>query len=58
MDKCSAEGIPCIYCGNPALPDTDPPVCAEHVTTKQASEGPSTLKELEWKDVQENGTDR
>ena len=48
MNKNSAEGKPCVFCGNPALPDTDPPVCEEHVNTKIASEdeGPSTLKEL------------
>ena len=56
MDKCSAEGKPCIYCGNTALPNTDPPVCEEHLTTKQASEGPSSLKELEWKEAKENET--
>lgn len=56
MDKQSSEGKPCIYCGNTALPNTCPPVCEEHLTTKQASGEPGSLKELEWKEQSENGT--
>ena len=52
MDKNSSEGKPCTYFDNPALPNTDPPVCAEHLNTKQASDDtePNTLKELESRD--------
>jgi hypothetical protein len=52
MDKNSAEHKPCTYCDNEALPDTYPPVCAEHVNVKQASDDsePATLKELESRD--------
>lgn len=55
MDKQSSEGKPCIYCGNTALPNTCPPVCEEHLTTKQASSEPGSLKELEWQDPKEDG---
>ena len=49
MRKNSAEGIQCTYCDKPALPETEPPVCEEHVKMKkQASKKePETLKELE-----------
>jgi hypothetical protein len=49
MRKNSAEGIQCAYCDKPALPETEPPVCEEHVKMKkQASKKePETLKELE-----------
>lgn len=52
MDKCSAEGRPCTFCGKDALPGTDPAVCQEHLLTKEASENkePTTLKELEAQD--------
>lgn len=47
MDKCSSDHILCRYCDKEAIPDTYPPVCADHVElSKTASEG-STLKELE-----------
>lgn len=52
MDKNSAEHIPCTFCSNDALPDTDPPVCEECKNTKRASEDsePNTLKELQARD--------
>lgn len=53
MEKTSKLNIPCTYCGNDAIPDTDPPVCAEHrEMVKKASEfhEPETLKQLEVKD--------
>lgn len=46
MEKNSSEHIPCTYCSRDALPQTDPPVCEEHLHTKTASEEPTTLKEL------------
>ena len=51
MDKRSSENIPCTYCNADALPDTYPPVCEEHLHTKQASDDsePATLKELNTK---------
>ena len=51
MEKNSAEHIPCTYCSADALPDTYPPVCAEHAQIKQASDDsePATLKELATK---------
>jgi len=52
MDKNSSENKPCTYCGNDALPDTYPPVCAECQNKKTASDDsePNTLKELESRD--------
>jgi hypothetical protein len=52
MDKCSAEGKVCTYCGKDALPGTDPAVCQDHLLTKEATadKEPSTLKELEAQD--------
>lgn len=51
MRKISSEGIPCTYCGKPALPGTEPPVCKEHFEMrKNASADPSTLKELSTDD--------
>jgi len=52
MDKNSAEHIPCTYCSKDALINTYPPVCEEHLNTKQASDNsePTTLKELESHD--------
>lgn len=47
MNKTSSEGVTCTYCCNDAIPDTDPPVCQEHLLVKQASGEPETLKELE-----------
>jgi len=51
MDKKSNESVPCTYCDNPALPNTDPPVCAEHADkqNKEASgdRKPESLKELD-----------
>lgn len=39
IDKKSNEGMVCIYCGEPAIKDTDPPVCVHHKTlNKSASE--------------------
>lgn len=29
MEKKGKEGIVCTYCDKPAIPDTDPPVCAD-----------------------------
>lgn len=51
MEKKSSENIPCTYCSADALPDTYPPVCAEHAQIKQASDDsePATLKELATK---------
>lgn len=49
MEKNGKEHIPCTYCDKDALDGTNPPVCADHIHTKQASAGPSTLKELESK---------
>jgi hypothetical protein len=57
MDKQSKLNIPCTYCDKDALPDTDPPACAEHkdmaALKKKASESGGkrecehdTLKEL------------
>lgn len=55
MDKQSNLNIPCTYCDKDALPNTDPPVCAEHkakgVVRKRASArgdrcDHDTLKEL------------
>ena len=59
MDKRSSEGKPCVKCGELALPGTNPPLCEEHLKTKQASsdDEPATLKELEWTDTgAENGS--
>ena len=40
--------LQCTYCQEPALKDTEPPVCEKHKELrKKASEGPSTLKELD-----------
>ena len=52
MDKCSAEGKVCTYCGKDALPGTDPAVCQDHLLTKEASEEKEidTLKKLEAQD--------
>ena len=56
MDKNSAQGKPCTFCGKDALPGTDPAVCEEHLMsqgsqTKEATEKePTTLKELEAED--------
>ena len=51
MKKQSNKGIPCTYCDEKALPNTDPPVCAKHRgMRKQAAKG-MTLKELESKRV-------
>ena len=58
MDKNSAEGKTCVYCSNPALPETNPPVCADHLMiAKEATQEPDdktsepkTLKELENSD--------
>jgi len=47
MDKNSSEHKVCIYCDADALPGTEPPVCEEHKNTKQASETPVNLKDLE-----------
>ena len=49
MEKNSAEGKVCTYCGKDALPGTDPAVCSDHLLTKEATvdKKPETLKELE-----------
>ena len=49
MEKTGKENIPCTYCQKDALPNTDPPVCEDHLLDKRASEDeePKTLKELE-----------
>ena len=40
--------LQCTYCQEPALKNTEPPVCEKHKELhKKASEGPSTLKELD-----------
>lgn len=42
--------LPCTYCDKVAIPGSDPPVCEDHKDApmkKKASEGPSTMKELE-----------
>lgn len=53
LDKRSSMNIPCIYCEKDALPDTNPPVCAEHVNLVKKGSASSTLKELEAKGPQE-----
>lgn len=50
LEKNSAENKVCTYCDRDALPDTYPPVCEEHIHTKQAAGEATTLKELETKD--------
>jgi hypothetical protein len=53
MDKNSSQGKPCSKCNKEALPNTDPPVCEDHLLNKQASEDGAeagTLKELDAKD--------
>lgn len=56
MNKNSAEGKPCTYCGKDALPGTNPPVCSEHLmqskeaSVQQEEKEPETLKELETRD--------
>lgn len=50
MDKKGTEGIKCVFCGNPAIKDTYPPVCTEHAgMDKTASEG-DTLASIEQDD--------
>lgn len=42
--------IPCTYCDKVSIQGSDPPVCEEHKNEpmkKKATEGPSTIKELE-----------
>lgn len=51
MIKQSNKGIPCTYCDNKAIPDTDPPVCEEHKDLKKKATKDITLKELEVKIV-------
>ena len=53
MEKISSQGIPCTYCSRDAIPNTNPPVCEQHIFTKQAADGPQTLKELEAQDATE-----
>lgn len=56
MNKTSSEGIPCTYCNEDALPDTDPPVCANHLEmSKKASGRPETMKELDAKEAGDAG---
>ena len=54
MEKNSAEGKVCTFCGKDALPGTDPAVCEEHILqTKEASsedKPAETLKELDAKE--------
>lgn len=50
MEKISSQNKVCTYCERPALPDTYPPVCEEHLHSKTASEDGSTLKELDTAD--------
>lgn len=50
MQKDSAENKVCTYCDRDAVPDTYPPVCEEHLHTKQASGKITTLKELDVQD--------
>lgn len=52
MNKNSAENKVCIHCNKDALPNTDPPVCEEHLLSKKASEEgeAENLKELDAKD--------
>lgn len=52
MDKNAAEHLLCIYCDKEALPDTDPPVCADHIKLDKKASEPATIKELEAKPVQ------
>ena len=47
LNKQSNKGIPCTYCDEKALPDTQPPVCAKHKGIKKKASGAVTLKELE-----------
>lgn len=47
MDKTGKEHLVCTYCDKDALPNTDPPVCKDHIMVKKASPEASTLKELE-----------
>ena len=48
MEKTGKLNIPCTYCDKDALPDTDPPVCEEHLNMqKNAHMAGATLKELE-----------
>lgn len=47
--KQSNKGIPCTYCEEPALPDTDPPVCEQCRKLNKKAAKVMTLKELEAK---------
>ena len=49
--------VQCTYCQEPALKDTEPPVCEKHrELNKKASEGPATLKELDVVPQEKHGS--
>lgn len=47
MDKKSNEGLRCVICGSPAIIDTDPPVCKEHLKLDKQASVNDTLDSIE-----------